>query len=147
MRYVSWNVNGLRAVHKKGFLEWLYETSPDILGLQETKAVTRHDGEPSDLIQPNSARFSSGPLRAAFFIRCAVSATTFILETAIQPRKHTESHGRTTRCVLTSHHPEGGALRQKMCLIFPCLSVCFRGQLRFFGSLFTLSQNVRNHRN
>ena len=38
MKYVSWNVNGLRAVHKKGFLEWLYETEPDILGLQETKA-------------------------------------------------------------------------------------------------------------
>ena len=38
MKIVSWNVNGLRAAHKKGFLEWLYETSPDILGLQETKA-------------------------------------------------------------------------------------------------------------
>ncbi len=31
-------MNGLRAVAKKGFLEWLYETSPDVLGLQETKA-------------------------------------------------------------------------------------------------------------
>jgi len=38
MKLVSWNVNGLRAAHKKGFLDWLYETSPDILGLQETKA-------------------------------------------------------------------------------------------------------------
>ncbi len=38
MKYVSWNVNGLRAAHKKGFLEWFYETSPDVLGLQETKA-------------------------------------------------------------------------------------------------------------
>ena len=38
MKIVSWNVNGLRAVAKKGFLEWLYETSPDILGVQEIKA-------------------------------------------------------------------------------------------------------------
>lgn len=38
MKLVSWNVNGLRAAAKKGFLEWLYEASPDILGLQETKA-------------------------------------------------------------------------------------------------------------
>lgn len=37
MKFVSWNVNGLRAQAKKGFLEWLYETSPDVLGLQETK--------------------------------------------------------------------------------------------------------------
>jgi exodeoxyribonuclease III len=38
MKLISWNVNGLRAVAKKGFLDWLSETSPDILGLQETKA-------------------------------------------------------------------------------------------------------------
>lgn len=38
MKLISWNVNGLRAVAKKGFLDFLYETSPDILCLQETKA-------------------------------------------------------------------------------------------------------------
>lgn len=35
---VSWNVNGIRAVSRKGFLEWLQKTKPDILCLQETKA-------------------------------------------------------------------------------------------------------------
>jgi len=34
----SWNVNGIRAAQKKGFLDWLYKTQPDILGIQETKA-------------------------------------------------------------------------------------------------------------
>lgn len=34
---LSWNVNGMRAVHKKGFLTWLAEAKPDILCLQETK--------------------------------------------------------------------------------------------------------------
>lgn len=38
MYIVSWNVNGLRAAAKKGFLEWLHVEQPDILGLQETKA-------------------------------------------------------------------------------------------------------------
>ena len=33
----SWNVNGIRAAIKKGFWDWFEETSPDILGLQETK--------------------------------------------------------------------------------------------------------------
>lgn len=33
----SWNVNGLRAAQRKGFLDWLHATQPDILGLQETK--------------------------------------------------------------------------------------------------------------
>lgn len=38
MRLLSWNVNGIRAVQKKGFLEWLQQSGPDILCLQETKA-------------------------------------------------------------------------------------------------------------
>src|SRR3989344_6241653 len=39
MRIFSWNVNGIRAVHKKGaFLPFIKKYSPDILCLQETKA-------------------------------------------------------------------------------------------------------------
>lgn len=37
MRLISWNVNGIRAISKKGFLEWFVRESPDILCLQETK--------------------------------------------------------------------------------------------------------------
>ena len=50
MRILSWNVNGIRAVHKKGFLEWLYGDAPDILCLQETKAS--HDVLPPELLSP-----------------------------------------------------------------------------------------------
>lgn len=35
---LSWNVNGIRAAHKKDFLVWLKKASPDILCVQETKA-------------------------------------------------------------------------------------------------------------
>lgn len=38
IRIISWNVNGIRAVHKKGFLDWLNVEKPDILCIQETKA-------------------------------------------------------------------------------------------------------------
>ena len=34
----TWNVNGIRAVSKKGFLEWFKATQPDVLGVQEIKA-------------------------------------------------------------------------------------------------------------
>ncbi|MBN2038598.1 MAG: exodeoxyribonuclease III [Spirochaetes bacterium] len=37
-KILSWNVNGIRAVHKKGALEPVFKTSPDILCIQETKA-------------------------------------------------------------------------------------------------------------
>jgi exodeoxyribonuclease-3 len=38
-RILSWNVNGLRAVEKKGFREWLRDQNPDILCIQEVKAT------------------------------------------------------------------------------------------------------------
>jgi exodeoxyribonuclease-3 len=39
LKIISWNVNGLRAVYKKGFLDWFLTESPDILCLQETKVA------------------------------------------------------------------------------------------------------------
>ena len=38
LRLISWNVNGIRAVYKKGFLDWFNEEKADIVCLQETKA-------------------------------------------------------------------------------------------------------------
>ncbi len=38
MKLISWNVNGVRAAVKKGFLDWLESESPDILCIQESKA-------------------------------------------------------------------------------------------------------------
>ena len=60
LRILSWNVNGLRAVHKKGFLQWLSEENPDILCLQETKAS--EDQLPVGLknIEGYQAYFASG---------------------------------------------------------------------------------------
>ncbi len=45
MRIASWNVNGIRAVHKKGlFTKFVDELKPDIICLQETKAE-QHQSE------------------------------------------------------------------------------------------------------
>lgn len=38
LRLISWNVNGIRASHKKGLLDWFKKEKPDMLCLQETKA-------------------------------------------------------------------------------------------------------------
>lgn len=39
MRIISYNVNGIRAAFNKGFIEWLKQADPDIICLQETKAM------------------------------------------------------------------------------------------------------------
>lgn len=38
MTIASYNVNGIRAALKKGFIDWLTATNPDVICLQETKA-------------------------------------------------------------------------------------------------------------
>ncbi|GHV70015.1 exodeoxyribonuclease III [Spirochaetia bacterium] len=38
MRILSFNVNGIRAIEKRGFVSWIAEESADIICLQETKA-------------------------------------------------------------------------------------------------------------
>jgi exodeoxyribonuclease-3 len=38
MRLVSWNVNGIRAAYKKGFLDWFSQENADVVCVQETKA-------------------------------------------------------------------------------------------------------------
>jgi len=45
---LAWNVNGLRAVAKNGFVDWLGKTKPDILCLQETRVTP--DDIPKDLL-------------------------------------------------------------------------------------------------
>ncbi|PZX58352.1 exodeoxyribonuclease-3 [Algoriphagus ratkowskyi] len=38
MKIVSYNVNGIRAAMNKGFVDWLKQVNPDVVGLQEVKA-------------------------------------------------------------------------------------------------------------
>ncbi|OIO18808.1 MAG: exodeoxyribonuclease III [Candidatus Magasanikbacteria bacterium CG_4_10_14_0_8_um_filter_32_14] len=42
MLILSWNINGIRAVVKKGFTKFLENKKPDILGLQEVKIGDSH---------------------------------------------------------------------------------------------------------
>ncbi len=38
MKIISYNVNGIRAALKKGFIDWLRAANPDVICIQETKA-------------------------------------------------------------------------------------------------------------
>ncbi|MEM1180205.1 MAG: exodeoxyribonuclease III [Acidobacteriota bacterium] len=48
MKIYSWNVNGIRAAHRKGFGDWLAACDGDVVGLQEVRA--RHDQFPNELL-------------------------------------------------------------------------------------------------
>lgn len=55
MKLVSWNVNGLRALHKKGAFNNIFEIDPDIICLQETKA---HPEQLSEEVRSPAGYFS-----------------------------------------------------------------------------------------
>ena len=63
MRIISWNVNGIRAVHKKGFfVPFVEEYQPDVLCLQETKAKEHQ----SELKLENYVEYWNSATRAGY---------------------------------------------------------------------------------
>ena len=60
MKIYSWNVNGIRAMQKKGFKNWILKEQPDILCIQETKAHESQLDEELLNIKGYYSYFSSG---------------------------------------------------------------------------------------
>ena len=54
IKLLSWNVNGIRGICKKGFTQWLLSESPDVLCIQETKASA--DQLSDDVVGPTGYR-------------------------------------------------------------------------------------------
>lgn len=62
MRLLSWNLNGIRAVHNKGLLlPFLDAEQPDVLALQETKALA--ENLPEELLAPKGYELRLHPAR------------------------------------------------------------------------------------
>ncbi len=99
MKLISWNVNGLRAVLKKNFLEFLDAERPDILCLQETKCT------PDDVEQLWPAQYTT-------FWNCAekkgYSGTAIFTKPRplkVTPHLGIAGHDREGR-VLTAEYPD-----------------------------------------
>jgi len=73
MKIISWNVNGLRAIIKKNFLEYIEEEQPDILCIQETKLqeaqIPEELAELADYLQYWSFAEKKGYSGTAIFTR------------------------------------------------------------------------------
>lgn len=80
IKIVSWNVNGIRAAEKKGFLTWLDASNADIVAVQETKAhpdqVSAALREPSGYHTEWCAAEKKGYSGVATFSRSAPVAVT-----------------------------------------------------------------------
>ena len=70
MKLISWNVNGLRAVMKKNFHEFVETEDPDILCLQETKMQEgQADFHPDDYFEYYNCAERKGFSGTAIFVK------------------------------------------------------------------------------
>jgi len=143
---LSWNVNGIRAAHRKGFLDWLTEASPDILCLQETRA--EEDQLPAALAQPagyrafwNSSRRKKGYSGTALLTRLEPLDVRFGLGVEAFDRE-----GRTivaqypTFTLINSYFPNGGRDHRrvpfKLAFYDAFLQMCQRHRAQGHGIVF-----------
>ncbi len=140
-RIVSWNVNGLRAVHRKGFLTWLAAADAEIVGLQEVRA--RVEQLPADLIAPAgwSAHIVAGTRPGysgvAIYARRppdAVESSLGVTAIDVEGRVVVAHFGRLT--IVNAYFPKGsGTLRDNSRVPY---------KLRFYKRLFdVLSPRLR----
>lgn len=87
-KLLSWNVNGIRAAQKKGFLNWLEKESPDILCVQETKAHIEQLTK--DLIHPNGYKsyWSSGEKKGYSGVATFTKEEPLNIETGFGVKKY-----------------------------------------------------------
>jgi exodeoxyribonuclease-3 len=80
MKIISWNVNGIRAVLKKGFEDFIHREQPDIVCLQETKATQEQVVVPQALAEYTSfwnSAVKKGYSGTAIFTKAKPVAVTF----------------------------------------------------------------------
>lgn len=94
-KLISWNVNGIRAVAKKGFTEWVLSEFPDVLCLQETKAEESQVPDDVRNIMPYTSYWESGEKKGysgvATFVR---DPSVKVISRSIASHKEFDSEGR-----------------------------------------------------
>lgn len=134
---VSWNVNGLRSVHKKGFLQPLLERRPDMICLQETKVAEQE--VPPELQDLDGYRtyFSSGQRKGysgvALFSRqepLDISRSIGSPEFDVEGRVLAADFGLFL--LLNVYFPNGGASPERL-----------RYKLDFYGAFLAYLEGLR----
>ncbi len=84
MKFVSWNVNGVRAAHKKGLIDFMEKVQADVICLQEAKA---YPGDAQHIAWPHGYEVFWNPA-----VKKGYSGT--ITFTRLKPREVTLGIGR-----------------------------------------------------
>lgn len=100
MKLVSWNVNGIRAVLNKGFLKFVADANPDILCLQETRALP----EQVDLSVPGYELHWNAAVRRGYSGTAVLTRIAPLRLTRGLGRREHDSEGRVLALELPDFH-------------------------------------------
>jgi exodeoxyribonuclease-3 len=134
---ICWNINGIRAIWKKGFPEWFAKEQPDILCLQETKAQPEQLG---DEIK------NFGNYKSYFFSAQKKGYSGVAIYTKIEPLRvkfgldmnHFDDEGRCIEMefenfvLYTAYFPNGGRGPERI-----------QYKLEFYEALFQRAEEMR----
>ena len=113
MKLISWNVNGLRAVYKKGALSPVWKQNPDILFLNETKA--HKEQLPPELQNPpgyhaylNSATTRKGYSGVALYTKEKPEKVVYDFGMNDKEGRYIEAHFPGKLAIIGCYFPNGG---------------------------------------
>lgn len=133
-RILSWNVNGMRSVLKKGFADWFDEEQPQILCLQETRVLP--DELDASVLKPKGYTTYWAPAQKKGYSGVATFSKTKPLSVSNLGKKEFDSEGRAQvleykgftliNCYYPNSQPEGKRLAYKLKFCGAVLRLCNR---------------------
>ena len=118
---LSWNVNGLRAVHRKGlFLDFLQQEAPDVLCIQETKSTVEQLPPPLLQVPGYRAYFSSAERGGYSGVAMYSRVEPLSIERSFGPDGRWDSEGRVLVMdtgpflLLTVYFPNGQSSAERL---------------------------------
>jgi exodeoxyribonuclease-3 len=103
LHLVSWNVNGIRAIIKKGFLESVSAMAPDVICLQETKASDEDSLESLDVLKTCHVFVNASKARKGYSGTAIISKTTPLGVTYDMGLEEFDQEGRVITAEYISH--------------------------------------------
>jgi len=126
MKLVSWNVNGLRAVHGRNDLDWAFNGDVDVIGLQETKIQADHITDAMRSPKGYARSYWSihetkkGYSGTALFVKDGVAASAFDFKIGGDAHPEFDAEGRIVAVDLEAfvlinvYFPNGGSSDERL---------------------------------
>ncbi|KZX15388.1 exodeoxyribonuclease III [Methanobrevibacter filiformis] len=138
---LSWNVNGIRAISKKGFLEWMDEEPGEIVCIQETKAQIDQLPDKITDIKKYNSYFNSAERKGYSGVGTYSKIEPNSVEKGLNIKKF-DNEGRVLRCdyddfiLLNIYYPNGGMSEERL-----------QYKLDFYDAFLDYSNHLRDQGN